>query len=215
MDIPESIFNGIDLIIEIPQANKDEIIRQISIVQNDINYLVTNKKSFLLKEQIAHLYYLKGYIYYLHPNRSIDELISHKVEKFLDTAIKLDSNHSMAKLYLGHNYYDNKDYFLAKKIFNSISRNSIDQYFYIKVLEMSLCCSIKTQSQIVWLEDLESFIQEIEQCPIEDIHPHSLARAIKGFINSNSLPDTKIVRLMERLDNAGDFSNWFTELIHP
>lgn len=214
MDIPENIYSSIDQLIEIPKINKDAIIHQIRFIQNEVDNLLIEKKASYSKEKIAELFYLLGYIYYLHPDRSRDNLIFQKVEKSLNTAIQLDNKHSMARLYLGHNAYDSQDYILAKKRVDLISRDAIDPYFYLKRLEISLCCSIRTRGLINCLEELEAFIQEAEKYPIEDIYPPSLARTIEDC--KNSLPasqHSRLMQLMERLDNASGFTNWFTRLI--
>ena len=215
MDIPESIFDSIDLLIDIPKTHESDIIHQIGLIQNQINDLLINKKSFYSQEKVAHLYYLLGYVYYLHPKKMRDSLIFQKVEKLLNTAKKLDEKHSMAKLYLGYNAYDNQDYILAIERFDLIDPNSIAPYFYLRLLETRLCCSIRYQGLIYSLDELESFVQEAGKHNMEDIYPYLLARTIeegyqRPFLESQH---SRLKQLMESLDNASGFSNWFTKLI--
>lgn len=214
MEIPDSIYDSIDLLIDIPTANKDAVIDQIRFIQDEINALLIEQKRFYTEEQIAELFYLLGYVYYLHPDRINDKSVFQKIEKFLATAVQLDEKHSMARLYLGYNAYDSKNYNLAKERFKLISRDAIDPYFYLKLIEIALCCSIRIQGLMNCLEDLDSFVKEVEQYPIEDIYPHSLAKTIEGCKHSLIVSqNSRLIQLMERLDNAGGFVNWFSGLV--
>jgi hypothetical protein len=75
MPIPESIYEGIDRIIEISISDRDELLPAIDGVISHIQSLLLAPEYSSSSNERAELLYLLGYTYYQHPDRIGDRNI--------------------------------------------------------------------------------------------------------------------------------------------
>lgn len=204
LQIPEKIYNDIDLVLEPPDKRKEAIISQINLVVDEIKNLVSaQKKSEEYDYDLAELFYLLGYVLYYHPERIKNPAIYQEVEKSFLSALEIDHEYPMAWLYFGYNAYDKEQYSEAQQRFLMVKKDSLDPFWNLKLLEIKLCCSIKLDGLDASLDKLETFVEEAEKLPVEDVYPLSLDKVIEeckaSLVPANRL---RFTCLLKKLDKA-------------
>lgn len=158
--------------------------------------------------------YALGYSLYAHPDRISDQTISDAVDRHLKNVLRSKPHDALSWLYLGHNAYDLGKFEVALENFSKAAEGELPDYLALKALEMRLCCQISCLGLGATLESLESFVEAVEGHSAEDIWPQELAKVIhsrRGEVSS--VLRSKLAVLFARLDRAGTFGTWFSELL--
>lgn len=103
--------------------------------------------------------------------------------KYLEKAVELKPNHELSKLYLGHYFYDVKDYEKALFYFENVDKDyftRINQHWRkLNLNELILCCKIFLGDSNINLKDFYELEDEYLQADSEDVLvPFELAQAI-------------------------------------
>ena len=183
----------------------NEIINKITledIAANKFKLLCNFIKLLdLRKDEISKVqyFYLTGYAWYCMPIDSVERY--NKVAYNLKEALKLEINHTFSNIYLGHLYYDNKEYDKAKVHFEKIDQDylyNLDQRWRVlKIQELILCCDIGKKGNDCVMDDnlCERIIEliKIYQCePEEDTAlPFEIINAVYKKINLNHCKKNK------------------------
>lgn len=122
------------------------------------------------EDQQASLAYARGYAWYNLPEEAPERAAN--VEKFLRQAVALTPGNCYANLYLGHYYFDIKDYQLALKELSNIP----NRYFSdrsqawrdLKRIELILCCFLYLNKPADAFRMLEDLIAEAANVPERD-----------------------------------------------
>jgi hypothetical protein len=204
MPIPESIYDEIDNISEIPRSDTDERSPVIDEVISHIQSLLLAPEYSSFSSERAELLYLLGYTYYQYPYRNGNRNIYINIEKSLLSAIEIKADYSIAWLYSGHNAYDMGRYSDAKERFSKCQENHFNSFYQLIVLEIKLCCSIKIEGLAPMLNEVEKFVKQLENHDTpQDIFPYVLISILKkDSINLESLDKNKANTLLSRLQEC-------------
>jgi len=130
---------------------------------------------------LAELNYLQGYAWYLSTN---SEERDSKVLHFLSTALELDFEHIMAKVYLCHHFFDLGDYTEFLKHYQQIELyQDLSAWRKLKFLELRLIAKLETSS--VTEAESDHFMtkyenaQENERPKIQELFDYSFSNEIK------------------------------------
>jgi hypothetical protein len=112
------------------------------------------------------------------------EALGAQVEEYLTHALKLDSKHQFARLYLGHYKYDTGHYEDALSQFIRTDQGFFSslgqQWRLLKLHELVLCCKINLGSSDVDLASFRSLFDEYLSAPDEDVPvPMELATTLQ------------------------------------
>ncbi|WP_146138137.1 hypothetical protein [Chamaesiphon polymorphus] len=204
MPIPESIYEEIDNIIDIPRSDRDDRFSAIDEVISHIQSLLLAPEYSSSSCERAELLYLLGYTYYQYPDRNNDRNIYTNVEKSLLAAIEIKADYSIAWLYLGHNAYDMGKYRDAIERFSNCQEEHFNSFYRLILLEMKLCCSINIEGLATMLSEVERFIDQLENHdPPEDIFPYVLTSILeKDTLNLEIFPKNQATILLSRLQKC-------------
>ncbi|NEO88673.1 MAG: hypothetical protein F6J87_31255 [Spirulina sp. SIO3F2] len=206
LEIPQKIYDEIELMMEIPVDSHNKIVEKVTNISNEIKSEIDSFSSQYCPEDLAHLFYLLGYTLYHNPEKLNNPFIYREIEKSLSSAIEIDSEHYMAQLYLGYNAYDRKDFLLAKERFRLINENDLEPFFALKLLEIKLCCSIRVDGLGSSFQEFEDFLDEADRHPVEDVFPLSLDRTIEDCRNSLRISqEQQLEHLLKRLN-----ASWYS-----
>lgn len=104
------------------------------------------------------------------PEQEEDESLT---EKYLLKALSVNPNHQLAKLYLGHHYYDNGKYEQALPLFEGVEEEhflSIGQKWRVlKLHELILCCKLYLNDQSLSGDHFISLANEQLTADPEDV----------------------------------------------
>jgi tetratricopeptide (TPR) repeat protein len=103
--------------------------------------------------------------------------------KYLKKAIEINPKHEFSKLYLGHYFYDIKDYKKSIFYFENVDEDyftGINQHWRnLKLNELILCCKIFLSDATTNLQDFNKLENNYLQADAEDVLvPFDLAEAI-------------------------------------
>ncbi|WP_310485453.1 hypothetical protein [Chamaesiphon sp. VAR_48_metabat_403] len=205
MPIPESIYEKIDNISEFSRSDTDEISPVVDEVISHIQSLLLAPEYSSSSSERAELLYLLGYTYYQYPYRNGNRNIYVNIEKSLLSAIEIKADYSIAWLYSGHNAYDMGRYSDAKERFLKCQENHFNSFYQLILLEMKLCCFIKIEGLAPMLNEIEKFVEQLENHDTpQDIFPYVLISIIKNDnINLESLDKkNKATILLSRLQEC-------------
>lgn len=214
MPIPEDIYEGIDRILEIPKTERERLLKAINAVTGRIEIMLVASEYTLAFADRVELLYLLGYTYYLHPDRINDVSIYEKVENSLCLAIHIQPHHSFSWLYLGHNAYDLGKYHEASKRFAKCKEEDFIDFIRLKLLEMQLCCQIKSEGIIKMIPHVEKFVTLLENHsdPI-DVFPQELTRILEEGYDKilEEIEKEKLSNMLARLSKVGYLTPGFGE----
>ncbi len=209
----EIIRELIDIALLVPQHNRDELVKSLAEIFQAIEISILKCGKFGYSQQKVELYFLLGYSWYLHPARVESSQVYENVENALFSVLEIEPAHALAWLYLGYNAYDMGYYIEAQFRFERVQMNQLSPFFRLKALEIQLCCCIRLSGLSEAADKMKEFVVELEEHPIEDIFPIELARTLESVDKLEGLYDSELQTLALRIDRAGGFTNWFTELV--
>lgn len=204
MSVPEAILLKIDHVLSLKDRKE---------LKDAIEDVIPELEAFSPKRKEPEVNYLLGYCWYLHPDRQYSKQIEGEVEKALTLAIKQDSNHAKAWLYLGHNAYDFAHYRLALERFMNVDPYQLPPYLKLKTQEMLICCKIRLEGLGLCLLDMEQFAVSAEKYQPEDLWPQELAKTItesRDYLSE--FERGRFKKIAQRIDATGKLGNWFSEL---
>ncbi|TQV69680.1 hypothetical protein FKG94_23080 [Exilibacterium tricleocarpae] len=205
--VPESILRDIDSALAI-----DDIVQKEKIFDALVERLSSLEESGTRGEAA----FLIGYIYYLHPKKKVSSEIESGIRQNLMLALNATKDPSVearSKLYLGHQSYDKGDYKPAAKWFRSLKLEYLPDYLRLKALEMRLCCSIRNENLASSLDEFDMFVAQVKTFPVEDLWPQELARTLREKpCKLNLFEAHRFQKSVEKLDDAGQFGRWFSEI---
>ncbi len=209
--IDEAILQKIDKALDTDDSTQqgtlfDTIIEQLRNLDDDS-----------VQDEAA---YLIGYLSYLHPRKNKTPAIHNSVSKYLVQALHTTNNPSVfarSALYLGHHAYDNGDYHSAAEWLDKSASECLPDYLLLKAMELRLCCTIRIEELAASLPSVNNFVSHAESMPIEDIWPEELALTLEEEKTENLSPNElcSLQKLAKRLDTAGNFGNWFSDIVKP
>lgn len=151
------------LVKEVCEDNEEEKLKflQLAKVESE-NFLFSFPKD-------ADASHLMGLVYYHFPET---ENI-YKAQQHFQEAVRKDSNHHFALMYLGHCYFDTKNFAEALDCFEKIDKEyfikSDKKWRVIKLLELILCCRIRLNLSDNFVTEFNDFVNELENTPEEDV----------------------------------------------
>jgi tetratricopeptide (TPR) repeat protein len=167
-------------------------------------------------EATAASLYALGYAWYQHPDLGTSPAVRSASVDALRGAVRADSRHALAHLYLGHNAYDQGENAEALREFGHAA-GGLDEYLEAKRREAVVCCNIRIHGLAASLVELGGFATWLEGQTIYDIHPGNLAKALREAHSelASLRPDEKrtLAEIAARLDRAGRFRAWFAGIV--
>jgi hypothetical protein len=116
--------------------------------------------------------FAKGYILYFHPERLSNSKCQAECEQILLEAMKLDTNHERAQLYLGHHYYDIGQYHKALACFAGVHGDRLIPLLYIKAKELEAYCRMLVEQDLRdAMPALETFFCLAQEASEYDVFP--------------------------------------------
>ena len=147
------------------------LIDEQHVKNSMIENLVIKISALLKNSESSHLYHLLGLCWYKHET----DVALTQAENAFEKSVKLNNKNLMANIYLCHCYFDQNKYasMIEKFCIDDFERNlqSIDQNWrYLKLKEMELCCNLYLDNFTVAERDLITFIELCEASPEEDLN---------------------------------------------
>jgi tetratricopeptide (TPR) repeat protein len=117
--------------------------------------------------------YAFGFAWYLHPEDL--ETRNDKVARHLQNALEIDPDHKFALLYLGHHYYDRRQFADALDVLSSFQDREFSAlgqgWRDSKVSELILCCMLQLGDRKNIHHAVYRFCDALTQCD-EGMHPN-------------------------------------------
>ncbi len=128
--------------------------------------------------------YILGYAWYCTPEATNERYVN--VKKYLELAIQQDPSDWYAFLYLGHLYYDYKEYRAALEQFLRIPNLAFEandqRWRNLKIKELCVCCYFKLRQPTNVVVAFEDFILLATSCDETDVHTvHELPQLIASL----------------------------------
>ena len=129
-------------------------------------------KTFIEKQPDARIFYALGCCWYDMPYESPERILN--VKMWLTRALEMNPSHHFARLYLGHYFFDNREYGIAHELFCKIPygyfKNYHQEWRDIKRQELVLCCEFYTNTKKITIENMAS-LQEVYVTTTEEERP--------------------------------------------
>lgn len=164
------------------------ILRKLSSAENEEDekrlLLIGREKSFECLEKNAgdaETNFAVGLVMY--NSHTEDKKYGKYAVEYLRKTLEINPKHELSKLYLGHYFYDIKDYEKALTYFQNIDKDfftKINQNWRtLKLNELILCCKIFLSDSSISLQDFNKLENEYLRADSEDVLvPFELAQAI-------------------------------------
>lgn len=207
----KSIEEAVDMLLdEVDNAARE---KQAEERRTRIERVIEKLTELRKEDPSSVVSYALGYALYAHPDRLSDGTIFCAVNEHLSTVLQSKPNDALSWMYLGHNAYDVADFEVAWERFHNAAHGDLPDYLALKVREMQLCCRMSTRGLAATIDELETYVVAAERNSPEDIWPQELARML-GAQRWELSPAvrSRLVPLLRRLDRAGAFGTWFSEL---
>lgn len=205
LKVPEKILRKIDEVVE---------LRDERTLSDSIEELVPAIEALQGFEYNSFANYLVGYLWYLHPRRGKLCQIESASESALEKAIALDPSNGHAWLYLGHNAYDSGRYLVALKRFRQSLSQLHSRYLLTRAREMVVCCRIRLYGLTECLDDIDRFVWHASEAEVQDVWPQNLHNVLKVRVGDlTEFDKARLGKSLRRLDAAGEFGSWFSELL--
>ena len=192
MKLIDQIYCSIEkaIIAEDEQLSLEELRKVLELITTSYNQI----------EDKSEFYYLIGYCWYLFPLDSLERrnnIVSH-----LQRSVSINPHNHFARLYLGHHYFDQNEFFLALKSFELVDLEyfaSIEQKWRaLKTTELILSCGMKVNNKLDVATAL-SLIKAYEELgAIESPLPTELIRSLSNFLKANKI-DSDIKEVVDEL----------------
>jgi len=165
----------------------------------------------------AEAQYARGYLLYVHPERSQREDHVLRSEEALHKALEANPSpevEARSWLYLAHGAYDRGDYSEAVEALFRVRQAATGTYLWLKALELHVCSVIRSAGVGEALELLDAFVEALEGSELEDVMPQELGRTLSGWQGELSRGQWgKLQKLARRIDAKADAGDWFVPLV--
>jgi tetratricopeptide (TPR) repeat protein len=151
-----------------------------------------------------------------------DPGLHNRVERYLTRALELDEDHQFARLFLGHEYYDEGKYDMALSHFERVAQPYFvgikQEWRALKIRELILCCKLRL-GYPVSISSIRKVIDDtVQGWPEDAMLPWELAATIAQTKDSKiwrNINRTEVVRLflylVKQLNLHGCLADYIAE----